>query len=99
MRQFSYAYSDVIIVSGNCVVMCGNSVNSVNMLKHACNSRLGVDDYPGSDTAKARCISDELQCIAKAIVTADEHTFSIERFSSPRGSLVIIRAITIALSQ
>src|SRR5215211_7635637 len=70
------------------------------MLEHARNGSLRVQcDVTGSAPQQWH-VTHELQCVAQTVTAADQHTFSLERFSAPRGFLVTIRASkTIAVQQ
>src|SRR4051794_17413229 len=70
------------------------------MLEHTRERSLRLQYDMACNPSKQWHITDELQCVAEPIAAADQHAFSIERFSAPGGFLVIPAASkTIAVLQ
>src|SRR5436190_23863951 len=63
------------------------------MLEHTCERSLRLQCDMARSPSKQWNVPDELQCIAEPIAAADQHPFSIEPFSAPRGLRVTLAAI------
>ena len=62
------------------------------MLEHARDGGLRVQDEVASIVPQQWHVTNELQCVAEPVAAADQHAFSVERFSAPRRFLVSTRA-------